>query len=247
MKGRVMSLKGKAGKKIDLPELFEELYRPDLIKKAVVVSQANRRQAHGSQPTAGIKTSAKSWGSGRGVAQVPRLQNSSRVARVPQAVGGRKAHPPSSKRIFFEKINRKERQKAMRSAIAATAKPDLVTARGHRFEGTLPLILEDAFEELATTSEIAEVLVALNVWQDIEKAKRGKRVRAGKGKRRGRRYKNKKSILIISARSVLAARNLPGVDVVTVDQLNVELLAPGTHAGRLTIWTQSAMNALGKE
>jgi large subunit ribosomal protein L4e len=165
---------------------------------------------------------------------------------VPQAVGGRKAHPPSSKRVFVEKINRKERQKAMRSAIAATAKPDLVKARGHRFDGTVPLILEDAFEELATTSEIAEVLVALNVWQDIEKAKRGKRVRAGKGKRRGRRYKNKKSILIICARSVLPARNLAGVDVVTVDQLNVELLAPGTHAGRLTIWTQSALNALGK-
>ena len=247
MQGRVMSLKGKAGKKLDLPELFEELYRPDLIKKAVVVSQTNRKQAYGPQPSAGLKTSAESWGSGRGVAQVPRLKNSSRVARVPQAVGGRKAHPPSSKRVFFEKLNRKERQKAMRSAIAATAKPDLVKARGHRFEGTLPLILEDAFEELATTSEIAEVLVALNVWQDIEKAKRGKRVRAGKGKRRGRRYKNKKSILIICARSVSAARNLPGVDVVTVDQLNIELLAPGTHAGRLTIWTQSAINALVKE
>jgi large subunit ribosomal protein L4e len=246
MEGRVMSLTGKAGKKIDLPELFDELYRPDLIRKAVVASQANRRQAYGPEPSAGIKTSAESWGSGRGVAQVPRLKNSSRVARVPQAVGGRKAHPPSLKRVFFEKINRKERQKAMRSAIAATANPDLVEARGHRFEGTLPLILEDAFEELATTSEIAEVLVAINVWQDIEKAKRGKRVRAGKGKRRGRRYKNKKSILIICARSVLAARNLPGVDVVTMDQLSVELLAPGTHAGRLTIWTESAINALGK-
>jgi large subunit ribosomal protein L4e len=246
MKGRLMSLKGKARKNIDLPELFDELYRPDLIKKAVVVSQANRRQAYGPQPTAGLKTSAESWGSGRGVAQVPRLKNSSRVARVPQAVGGRKAHPPNSKKVFFEKINKKERQKAMRSAIAATAKPDLVKARGHRFEGTLPLILEDAFEELATTSEIAAVLAALNVWQDVEKAKCGKRVRAGKGKRRGRRYKHKKSVLIICTRPVLAARNLPGVDVVAVDQLNVELLAPGTHAGRLTIWTQSAINALGK-
>jgi large subunit ribosomal protein L4e len=244
MKGRVMSLKGKVRKKIDLPKLFDEFYRPDLIKKAVVVSQANRRQAYGPEATAGIKTSAESWGSGRGVAQVPRLKNSSRVARVPQAVGGRKAHPPSPKRVFIEKVNRKERQKAMRSAIAATANPDLVHARGHRFEVTLPLILDDAFEELTSTSEIVEVLAALNVWQDVEKAKRGKRVRAGKGKRRGRRYKNKKSILIVCTRPVVAARNLAGVDVVTVDQLNVQLLAPGTHAGRLTIWTQSAISAL---
>jgi large subunit ribosomal protein L4e len=246
MKGRVLSLKGKTRKKVDLPEIFEELYRPDLIKKAVVVSQANRRQAYGPQPTAGLKTSAASWGSGRGVAQVPRLKNSSRVARVPQAVGGRKAHPPTVKKVFAEKINKKERQKAMRSAIAATANPDLVKARGHRFDATLPLIIEDAFEALVTTSQIAEVLAALNVWQDVEKAKRGKHVRAGKGKRRGRRYKNKKSILIISTRPVLAARNLPGVDVVTADQLNVELLAPGTHAGRLAIWTQSAINAVAK-
>src|SRR5450756_1907709 len=95
MEGRVLSLKGKTKKKVTLPELFEESYRPDLIKKAVVVSQANRRQAYGPQRTAGLKTSAHSWGSGRGVAQVPRLKNSSRVARVPQAVGGRRAHPPS--------------------------------------------------------------------------------------------------------------------------------------------------------
>jgi large subunit ribosomal protein L4e len=246
MKGRVLSLKGKTRKKIDLPELFEEFYRPDLIKKAVVASQANRRQAYGSQPTAGIKTSAESWGSGRGVAQVPRLKNSSRVARVPQAVGGRRAHPPSVRRVFTEKINKKERQKAMRSAIAATANPDLVKARGHQFDAALPLIVEDAFEDLVSTRKIAEVLTALKIWQDVEKAKRSKRLRAGKGKRRGRRYKNKRSVLIISTKPVFAARNMPGVDITTVDQLNVELLAPGTHAGRLTIWTQSAIGAVGK-
>lgn len=246
MKGRVLSLKGKTKKKVDLPEIFEEVYRPDLIKKAVVVSQANRRQAYGPQGTAGLKTSADSWGSGRGVAQVPRLKNSSRVARVPQAVGGRRAHPPTVSRVFTEKINKKERQKAVRSAIAATGNPDLVKARGHRFDATLPLIVEDAFEELASTRQIVDVLSALNVWQDVEKAKRGKHIRAGKGKRRGRRYKNKKSVLIIGTKPVLAARNLPGVDVTTVDKLNVELLAPGTHAGRLAIWTHSAINAAGK-
>ena len=180
MKGQVLSLKGKKKKQVDLPELFEEFYRPDLIKKAVVVSQANRRQAYGPQPTAGLKTSAESWGSGRGVAQVPRLKNSSRVARVPQAVGGRRAHPPSVTRVFVEKINKKEKQKAIRSAIAATANPDLVKARGHRFDATLPLIVEDAFEDLASTRQIAEVLAALNVWQDVEKAKRGKQCVPGK-------------------------------------------------------------------
>src|SRR5512135_417520 len=133
MEARIMSIKGKAKKKIALPDVFQEPYRPDLIKKAATASQANRRQAYGPEYTAGIKTSAESWGSGRGVAQVPRLKNSSRVARVPQAVGGRRAHPPKPAKVWKEKVNKKERQKAIRSAIAATANDDLVRGRGHRF------------------------------------------------------------------------------------------------------------------
>jgi large subunit ribosomal protein L4e len=63
---------------------------------------------------------------------------------------------------------------------------------------------------------------------------------------RGRRYKQRKSILIVTADAPLrAAGNLAGVDVVTVDQLNCELLAPGTHAGRLTVWTEGALLKLG--
>ena len=246
MEAKVLGIKGKAKKKITLPEVFHEPYRPDLIKKVVNASQANRRQAYGPEFTAGIKTSAESWGSGRGVAQVPRLKNSSRVARVPQAVGGRRAHPPKPAKVFKEKINKKERQKAMRSAIAATANDDLVRGRGHRFDAVLPLIIEDAFESLETTGEVANVLATLRVWNDVEKAKRGKRERPGKGKRRGRRYKTKKSILIVSAQPMASARNLAGVDVATAGALDVELLAPGTHAGRLTIWTESAINIVGK-
>ncbi len=246
MEAKVLSIKGKAKKKIALPEVFQEPYRPDLIKKVTNASQANRRQAYGSQLTAGLKTSAESWGSGRGVAQVPRLKNSNRVARVPQAVGGRRAHPPKPTKVFKEKVNKKERQKAIRSAIAATANDDLVRERGHRFDAVLPLIVEDAFESLETTGEVANVLATLKVWNDVEKAKRGKRERPGKGKRRGRRYKTKKSVLIVSARSMPSARNLAGVDVTTVEALDVELLAPGTHAGRLTIWTESAINMVGK-
>ena len=41
-----------------------------------------------------------------------------------------------------------------------------------------------------------------------------------------------------------AARNLSGVDVITHERLNAELLAPGTCAGRLTIYTESAIAKL---
>lgn len=41
-----------------------------------------------------------------------------------------------------------------------------------------------------------------------------------------------------------AARNLTGVDVVEAKNLNVQLLAPGTDAGRLTVWSESALKIL---
>ena len=38
-----------------------------------------------------------------------------------------------------------------------------------------------------------------------------------------------------------AVRNLPGVEIVHVKYLNAEMLAPGTHAGRLTVWMEKAL------
>ena len=44
-----------------------------------------------------------------------------------------------------------------------------------------------------------------------------------------------------------SARNVPGIDVAVVKNLNAELLAPGTHMGRLTLFTQAALDKLDKE
>lgn len=43
-----------------------------------------------------------------------------------------------------------------------------------------------------------------------------------------------------------AASNVPGVQVTTVANLNTEMLAPGTHPGRLTVWTNGAIESLDK-
>ena len=245
MKAQVRTLTGEIAHEIDLPEIFTEEYRPDLIKRAVLALQSTRFQPHGTNPYAGMRTSAVSWGSGRGVAQVPRLKNGSRVARVPQATGGRAAHPPKVAKILVKDINRKEKQKAFRSAVAASTYQDLARERGHLFEGALPLVFEDRFEEITRTSDVISALSALGVYADVERAKESKKVRAGRGTMRGRRYKQRKSVLIVTGNEPLrAARNLAGVDAVTVNQLNTELLAPGTQAGRLTIWTESAIRRL---
>jgi len=249
-KAKIMDITGVSKGDIELPAVFDEIYRPDLIKKAVLAAQANRLQVYGPTPYAGMKTSADNWGPGRGVARVPRIKTGNRVARITQARGGRKAHPPKVEKDYSEKINKKERYRAINSAIAATANPELVQSRGHRFDAELPIVAADGFQDIKTTKEVIGFMEAINVYDDVIRAKNGKHIRAGGGKRRGRKYKKPKSLLIVIGDDngiVRAARNLSGVDVINVNRLNAELLAPGTHAGRLVIWTESAINILGEE
>ncbi|MHA2294911.1 MAG: 50S ribosomal protein L4 [Candidatus Hodarchaeales archaeon] len=268
MKSNVYDLEGNAIKEIDLPEIFSTPLRPDLIKRDVLSIQSSKRHPYGRDPMAGKKTSAESWGVGRGVSRVPRVKGSrhhaaNRGAFVPQAVGGRLAFPPRP-RSFKEKINRKERQLAIRSAIAATADKDVVEIRGHVINDipSLPLIVENGLESLNKTKEVIEVLHNLGIcWmnkkdqsegglRDVEKSKiRESKIRPGKGKRRGRRYKNGISVLIVYSTDggiYKASRNISGVDVREVSQLNTELLAPGTHPGRLVLWTEAAINKLSQ-
>ncbi|WP_342304289.1 50S ribosomal protein L4 [Methanolobus sp. ZRKC5] len=245
---KIIDLSGNAKGDIDLPDVFDEAYRPDLIKRAVLAAQANRYQPYGPRMYSGMDTSARSWGSGRGAAQIPRIVNGSRAARVPQAVGGRRAHPPKPEADKTEKVNKKERRMAIRSAIAATIDAELVKGRGHRFDAQLPLVAADELETVEKTKDVISFLQNAGVYDDVIRAKDGRNIRAGKGKIRGRRYKNKKSLLIVATCDsplMISARNLPGVDIVSVDALNAELLAPGTHAGRLVVWTESAMSSLG--
>lgn len=253
-KAKVLDLSGNFIKEITLPPVFTEEYRPDLIKRAVLAMQSNRLQPKGTDPLAGRRTSAEGWGTGRGVSRVPRITGGRRAARVPQAVGGRRVYPPKTEKVLTKKINKKERRKAIKSAIAATIDPERVRNRGHRFsdEVELPIVIEDSFASLEKTSEVKAFLKTIGVWDDVLRA-REREVRAGKGKMRGRRYNSKKSILIVISREeelteakkiTQSAVNLPGVDVSYAEELNAELLAPGTHPGRLTIWTESSITKL---
>lgn len=249
MNAKIFDKTGKQTSEVAVPMIFNEPFRPDIIKKAVLAAQANRLQPYGPGRLAGTLTSAHSWGSGRGAAQVPRLKNGSRAAQVPQARGGRSAMAPNPMRIYTEKINDKERLRAIRSAVAATTNPELVKARGYKYEGQLPLIVSDDMETMEKTKEVVGLLTALGLEADLERTKE-KKVRAGRGKMRGRQYNKKVGVLLVVASDrgiVRAARNIPGVDVATLDALNVELLAPGTHAGRLTVWSESAIKALSEE
>jgi large subunit ribosomal protein L4e len=242
MNATVRDLNGDEAGTVELPEVFETAYRPDLIRRAVLAAQANRKQAYGADEYAGLRTPAESMGSGRGMAHVPR--ENGQGARVPQTVGGRKAHPPKAEKEQGKSINNKERQLAIRSAIAATADPELVAERGHQFDDDLdlPLVVSDEFEDLLKTQEVVSFLEAVGVHQDVERSEDNRKVKAGQGKLRGRKYTRPKSILFVTSEEPSkAARNLAGADVVTASEVNAEDLAPGTHAGRLTVFTESAV------
>jgi len=248
---KILDLSGNAVGEIELPSVFSEDYRPDLIKKAVLAAQANRRHPYGTTLYAGMQTSATGWGSGRGASHIPRIVNGSRAARVPHARGGRRAHPPKPEKDFSEKMNKKEKQMAVRSAIAATCNEDLVITRGHIFmTEELPIVADSDFENLSKTKDVVSFFETIGVYEDVMRAKLGRNIRAGRGKMRGRKYKNRKSLLVVTgndAAVAFAARNLSGVDITDVANLNTELLAPGTHAGRLTVWTKSAIEQLAQK
>ena len=242
MQATIRNLDGEEDGTADLPDVFETTVREDLIRRAVLAAQANRKQDYGADDYAGMRTSAESPGSGRGMAHVPRTNGQG--ARVPQTVGGRKAHPPKEEKDRSLDINDKERKKAVRSAVAATADADIVAERGHRFDDDLdlPLVVSDDFEDLVKTKEVVSFLEAVGIDADVERAEENKTVRAGQGTTRGRKYKTPKSLLFVTSEEPSkAARNLAGADVATAREVNAEDLAPGAHPGRLTVWTESAV------
>ncbi len=203
---------------------------------------------------AGKRTSAHTLGKGHGVARVQRVKGSRSPAAglgafSPQTVGGRQAHPPKVERVLRERINKKERRLAIRSAIAATKEKKLVESRGHMVEKVpeLPIIVVDEFEEIKKIKQVKAALEKLGTWRDVERVSASTKVRAGRGKMRGRRYRQAVGPLIVvgEKRGIeLGAGNLPGVSIVNVKNLGAEALAPGGVPGRLTIWTKSAIQKL---
>jgi len=249
---KIFNLEGKPIGKINLPPIFGTPLRPDVIKRAVLAIQSNRFQPQGRDPMAGKRTTAESRGVGLGISRVPRTKGpAGRAALAPGTVGGRVAHPPTSEKNIVKRIPKKEKHLALLSAIAATASKEVVASRGHSIEDVLsiPLIVADDLEELKKTKEVEETLIHLGVLSDIYRVRESRKIRAGKGKRRGRRIKQAVGPLIVLAENkgvMEAARNIPGVDIVTVNSLNAEILAPGAHPGRLTIWTEGAIKKLSE-
>lgn len=261
MKLAILDLKkNKTGEK-DLPSQFNEEYRPVLIKRAVHALQSAARQKYGASPEAGMRHSSdlskrrrKYRGCyGFGISRVNRKILSRRGTRMywvgatsPQTRGGRRSHAPKSDKNFVKCINKKENRKAIRSAITAALDNVLVKERGHIIPENYPFLIASDFEKLSKTKDVEATLVSLGFTEELKRSM-VKKIRAGIGKLRGRKYRRKKGILVIVSEDcpvMKAAANVPGLDIVPVNALNAELLAPGAMAGRVSLWTDKAVDLL---
>jgi len=250
----VFSLTGEKSGETTLPAVMLAPMRPDIVQFVHTNMNKNARQAFSVSPWAGKQVSASSWGTGRAVARIPRVggggtSRSGQGAFGNMCRGGRMFAPTKTWRKWHRKINSTQRRYAVASALAASAVPALVMARGHRIDEVpeIPLVVEDSIESARKTSAAKDILSAVGALEDVEKAADSKKIRAGKGKARNRRYVLRRGPLVVYKSNdgvEQAFRNLPGVELCCVDRLNLLQLAPGGHMGRFIIWSQSALNSL---
>jgi len=159
--------------------------------------------------------------------------------------------PNKTWRRWHRKISKGQRRYATVSALAATAIPSLVIARGHRVDNIseIPLVVADNdIYTISKTKDAVALLDSLNATDDVNRVKKSRKIRAGKGKARNRRHAQRRGPLIVYSREDTAIfqafRNIPGIELCHVSRLNLLQLAPGGHLGRFVIWTQSAFSQL---
>jgi len=244
----------KAGSTVCLPVVFRAPIRPDIVSTIHHEMAKNKRQPYCVNVDAGHQTSAESWGTGRAVARIPRVRGggthrSGQAAFGNMCRGGRMFAPTKTWRRWHRRINVAQKRYAMCSAIAATGVPALVMAKGHQIGGIneVPLVVSDKVQSFQKTKEAVVFLRRNKAWADVAKVYATRRMRAGKGKLRNRRHVQKLGPLVIYDQDqglTKAFRNIPGVDTIKVDALNLLKLAPGGHVGRFCIWTESAFKKL---
>jgi len=255
-KKEVFNLDGSKNEEINIPKVFLTPYRPEVIRRVYNSLITHEKQPQGVDPLAGKRTSATSWGVGRGAARMARVKGerhprAGMAAGVASVVKGRQAHPPKAEKKIYRKINQKERHLAIASAVAATAIPEIVAKRGHRIEKitSFPLIVSDDIEVVDKASDLKLILEKLGLFDDINRASMSWKRRSGTARMRGRTTKSSKGpLFVVSAEKGLnrAVKNFLGAECVLAKKISLTELAPGSHPGRLTIWTKSSFDHLPK-
>ncbi|EDW49094.1 GM16362 [Drosophila sechellia] len=252
------------GKNICLPAVFKAPIRPDVVNEVHQLLRRNNRQAYAVSELAGHQTSAESWGTGRAVARIPRVRGggthrSGQGAFGNMCRGGRMFAPTKTFRRWHRKVNVNQRRYALVSAIAASGVPALVQSKGHVIDGVseFPLVVSDEVQKVQKTKQAVIFLRRLKIWADIQKrannwllywwcTSRSASVLAVVPCATVARIARRGPLVVYDKDEGLrqAFRNIPGIETINVDKLNLLKLAPGGHVGRFVIWTESAFARL---
>jgi len=254
MKAKVMAVSGNHEGEIELPIVFETPYRPEVIHKVYVNLLSHSYQRQGRYPAAGEMVSAESRNTGLGIARLARARGegfprAGQAASVAGVRHGRAAHPPESWKIIYKKINHKERQLGLCSAIAATSRKELVQQRGHKIDDKVkfPFIVSNEIESITKTKDLKKALIDLGMGDDIARASVTRKAQSGTARRRGRPARSGTSALIVvgnDSKLIALSRSISGIDVRRAKEVSVIDLAPGSKPIRLTLFSQNAIDHL---
>ena len=155
-----------AGASVPLPSVVTAPIRLDVVHFVHTNIRKNSRQAYAVAYASGEQTSAMSWGTGRAVARIPRVAGggtgrSGQGAFGNMCRGGRMYAPTKIWRRWHRHVNVGQRRFAVVSALAASAVPALVQARGHRVDQVeeVPLVVKTG--DIKKTSQAVALLKAV--------------------------------------------------------------------------------------
>merc|ERR1712126_680257 len=200
----VFNEQGETSGQVTLPAVFKAPIRPDIVSFVHSNMAKNSRQPCAVHKHAGHQTSAESWGTGRAVARIPRVRGggthrSGQGAFGNMCRGGRMFAPTKTWRRWHRPINQKQRRYAVCSALAASAIPSLLMAKGHVIQEVpeIPLVVSNKAQEVTKTKEAVAILRQHRAWTDVLKVYKSQRFRAGRGKMRNRRRIQKLGPLVV--------------------------------------------------
>jgi large subunit ribosomal protein L4e len=257
MKTDVFNKEMKSLKQIELPKSFSVKVRPDILLKVYEAQKLAYSQPYGAQPGAGAQYSASGifkharhvWKTdyGKKMSRVPRKIMSRNGASfntvgatVSSAVGGRSPNAPRAEKNRFSKINKKELLLAFESGLSGTFDSKCIISK-YKKEIKSGFVFDESILKLKTKEFLALMKAAFGEQAPVLKIKK---VRAGKGKLRGRKYKSNAGLLFVIASD--EEMNRKGISVVKTNELRISDLSPSGVPGRLACYTEKAIKEIGE-
>ncbi|NCO11544.1 50S ribosomal protein L4 [Candidatus Pacearchaeota archaeon CG_4_9_14_0_2_um_filter_39_13] len=257
MKATLYDTKGKKKSEIEMPKIFDQKVREDIVAKYFEMEKFIQPYSPG--PESGKRHSASGtishqrhrWGGhyGKGISRIPRKTMWKRGtqffwigAEVASVRGGRRAHPP--KGIGKEKrLNKKETKIAFGSGFAATCDSKWIMKRYEtlkKMDSKVPVVIESKIDGMKTKDMI--VLLKSIFGEAFGLVLKKKELRSGKGSRRGRKYKSTAGLLLVKGSDEKI--KMKGIEIKDTFDVKISDLYP---LGRLTVYTEKALAELGKE